>query len=76
MSGSRISGFDWENGLILSPVPGMSPLLADFLESEGLSCVPRSGWPTRLFWPGDWVVGGVFGLGLRVWGDCLCFGAW
>lgn len=31
MSGPRISGFDWENGLILSPVPGMSPLLADFL---------------------------------------------
>jgi len=49
MLGSRISGFDWEKGLILSPIPGMSPLSADFLESEGLSCVPGSGWPTRFF---------------------------
>ena len=49
MSGSRISGFDWEKGLILGPIPGMSPLLAGFLESEGLSCVPGSGWPTRFF---------------------------
>ena len=37
MSGSRISGFDWEKGLILSPTPGMSPLLADFLGFQGLS---------------------------------------